>query len=167
MGIFDKLFGGGSKSGSSNQCSNCGAMATVSGGRIRCTNPSCPNFDRGQSSTPSTSGRSKGGSFHPRQPITIRYRNFRNEEKTFTSDASTIHRKQNHLSVQVVPSGERIALSRSRILNLPEVEASFPQRVAPDQPWPNPRERQVLNYHKKHGTTSGLYEQIRAKYPNW
>lgn len=165
MGIFDKLFGGSSKSGSGNQCPNCGAMATVSGGKVRCTNPSCPNYERGQSSTPT--GRSRGGSFTPQRPITIRYRNFRNEEKTFTSDASTIHRKQNHLSVQVVPSGERIALSRSRILNLSEVEASFPQRVSPEQNWPNPRERQVLNYHKKHGTTSALYEQIRAKYPNW
>jgi hypothetical protein len=105
--------------------------------------------------------------FAPQKPIEIRYRNFRNEEKTFTSDATTIERKGNHLSVQVAPKGIRIALSRSRVLNLSEVEASFPQRVAPDQSWPTPRERQVLNYHKKYGTTSPLYEKIRAKYPNW
>ena len=34
-------------------------------------------------------------------------------------------------------------------------------------PWPTPRERQVLAYHKKYGTTSPLYEKIRAKYPDW
>src|SRR5215510_10072910 len=26
---------------------------------------------------------------------------------------------------------------------------------------------QVLSYHKKYGTTSPLYEKLRAKYPNW
>jgi hypothetical protein len=25
----------------------------------------------------------------------------------------------------------------------------------------------VLGYHKKHKTTSPLYEKIRAKYPDW
>ena len=48
-----------------------------------------------------------------------------------------------------------------------EVEARCAQRVAPGQDWPTPRERQVLNYHRKHKTTSPLYERIRAKYPTW
>ena len=25
----------------------------------------------------------------------------------------------------------------------------------------------MLGYHKKHGTSSPLYQKIRAKYPNW
>jgi len=29
------------------------------------------------------------------------------------------------------------------------------------------RERQVRSYHKKYGTTSPLYEKIKAKYPDW
>jgi hypothetical protein len=29
------------------------------------------------------------------------------------------------------------------------------------------REAQVLGYHKKHGTSSPLYQKVRAKYPNW
>jgi hypothetical protein len=41
------------------------------------------------------------------------------------------------------------------------------ERVEPGQNWPTPREHQVLSYHKKHRTTSPLYEKIRAKYPNW
>lgn len=163
MGFFDKLFGKKSE-GSGNQCPACGAMATVAGRDIYCSNPSCANYN--PTRLAAKSSRHSGG-FSPQKPVQIRYRNFRNEEKTFTSDAATIERKRNHLVVQVVPSGERIALSRSRVLNLGEVEASFAQRVAPDQPWPTPRERQVLNYHKKYGTTSPLYEKVRAKYPNW
>lgn len=168
MGIFDKLFGGKSQPDSNpNQCPNCGSMATTSGGRVRCSNPSCPYYDAAQKAGSAQATRKASSGFSPQRPVVIRYRNFRNEEKTFTSDAATIERKRNHLSVQVAPSGERIALSRSRVLNLSDVESAFPQRVAPDQAWPTPRERQVLNYHKKHGSTSPLYEQIRAKYPNW
>lgn len=163
MGFFDKLFGK-KEQGSGNQCPNCGAMATIAGGAVYCSNPSCANFSPTRAAAKSSR---HSGNFSPQKPIEIRYRNFRNEEKTFTSDASTIERKRNHLSIQVAPSGERIALSRSRILNLAQVEASFPQRVEPNQPWPTARERQVLNYHKKYGTTSPLYQKIRAKYPNW
>jgi hypothetical protein len=164
MGFFDKLFGSKAPSGPGNQCPACGSMATVTGGKVFCSNPSCANYSASGKAA-KVSG--KSGRFSPQKPIEIHYRNFRNEEKVFPSDAATIERKRNHLSVQVAPSGERIALSRSRILNLPQIEASFPQRVAPDQSWPTPRERQVLNYHKKHGTTSPLYEKVRAKYPNW
>ena len=81
--------------------------------------------------------------------------------------ADSAHRKKNHVSVKVAPQGRRIALSRDRILNLSEVEAAFPQRVAPGQDWPTPRERQVMTYHKKRRSTSRLYENIRAKSPNW
>jgi len=58
-------------------------------------------------------------------------------------------------------------LARARIQDWREFEDSLSQRVAPGQEWPTPRERQVLAYHKKYGTTSPLYEKIRAKYPDW
>jgi len=97
----------------------------------------------------------------------IRYRNFQGQERNFSADADSIVRKKNHIVARVAPTGKKIALSRERIQNLSEVESAFPQRVAAGQPWPTPRERQVLGYHKKHGTSSPLYEKIRAKYPNW
>ena len=99
--------------------------------------------------------------------FTIHYRDFRGQEKTFSVDAASAYRIKNHISVKVAPKGARIILSRNRILNLTEVESAFPQRVAPGQAWPTPRERQVLNYHLRRGSTSPLYETIRAKYPNW
>ena len=57
--------------------------------------------------------------------------------------------------------------ARERIQNLTEVEGAMLQQVAPAQVWPTPRERQILGYHKKNGTSSPRSEQVRAKYPTW
>jgi hypothetical protein len=114
---------------------------------------------------------SSSGSGQPAPPpagaVTIQYRNFQGQNKTFHADAGSLRRDKNHIIATVAPKGAQITLSRDRIQNLQEVESKIPQRVAPGQSWPTPRERQVLNYHKKNGTTSPLYEKVRAKYPNW
>lgn len=107
------------------------------------------------------------GNFRAVHPVTIRYTNFAGQERTFVAEQGSLVRKRNHLVARVEPAGGNIALSRDRIRNLAEVEALLPQRVAPGQTGPTTRERQVLGYHKKHGTTSPLFEMIRAKYPNW
>ena len=103
----------------------------------------------------------------PAGSVVIQYRNFQGQNKTFYADAGSLRRDKNHIIATVAPKRAQITLSRDRIQNLSEVESKMPQRVATGQNWPTPRERQVLNYHKKHGSTSPLYEQIRAKYPNW
>lgn len=105
--------------------------------------------------------------FSPSTPLTIRYRNFRGEEKTFTADEESLRRRHNHIIARVAPTGENISLSRDRIQNLDEVDGAVPQDVASEPPRPTARERQVLAYHKKYKTTSPLYESIRAKYPDW
>jgi hypothetical protein len=99
--------------------------------------------------------------------VSISYRNFKGEVKTFNADPDSAARKKNHWSVKIQPKGARVVLSRDRIQNLREVEDALPQRVAHGQAWPTTRERQVLGYHKKYKSTSPLYETIRAKYPNW
>jgi len=172
MGLLDflkNLFSGGNKL----QCPVCrtaGAQRTGEG-QIRCTNPSCPNFDaslrgRGTLGPAGTTVRTED-SFKPVRPVIIRYRNFAGQDRTFVAEMDSLVRKGNHLVGRVEPNGEKIALARDRIQNLEEVEAGPTQRVAPGQPLPTPRERQVLGYHKKHGTSSPLFEKIRAKYPNW
>jgi hypothetical protein len=103
----------------------------------------------------------------PAGSVAIQYRNFQGQDKTFYADAGSLRRDKNHIIATVAPKRAQITLSRDRIQNLSEVESKMPRRVAPGQNWPTPRERQVLNYHKKHGTTSPLYEQIRARYPDW
>ena len=169
MGLLDfllSLFSGGNKI----QCPSCGTAGARKGsdGTIRCKNPSCPYFDANM-----LRGRDRPtrlvteGSYQPAHPVTIRYKNFQGVDRTFSAEQESLVRKGNHIVGQVSPTGRKIALSRDRIQNLSEVESAFPQQVAPDQQWPTPRERQVLNYHKKYGSTSPLFEKIRAKYPKW
>ena len=182
MGFLDWLTG-------KIECPRCGTRgAKEINGRIHCTNPTCAYFS-------TTMGKS-GADPEPltfSQPvdvpagsIAIQYRNFRGVGKTFVAEAASARRTRNHISVKIaednrmvwtrnpqtgepmrVPREVRISLSRDRILNLNEVDAAIPQRLAPGQDWPTPRERQVLAYHKYHRSTSPLYESLRAKYPHW
>jgi hypothetical protein len=150
-------------------CSAAGALKS-SDGLINCKNPLCPYFDpTRRRGTPRQAGTTAPirGDFRPEHPISIRYRNFARQDRDFSAELESIVRKNNHLVARVAPTGSKITLSRDRIQNLAEVEAAMPQRVASGQNWPTPRERQILRYHKKHGTTSPRYEQVRAKYPNW
>ena len=154
------------------RCPSCGTRAARkdSDGLIHCRNPICPYFDimqrRGKLRQAGTTVPTRGD-FRPEHPVSIRYRNAAGQDRTFSAERDSIVRKSNHLVARVAPTGERITLSRERIQNLSEVEAAFRQLVASNQQWPSPRERQILGYHKKHGTTSPRYEQVRAKYPNW
>lgn len=181
MGFLDFLTG-------KSQCPKCGTPgAQKEGNQIRCLNPTCEWFDPGllqgmggspdhEVFTPSGAQEvvtrrdattTAGGGSSPGRTLTIRYRNFRGEDLTFPAEAESATQRKNHISVRVVPTGQRVTLARARIQNLRELEEVIPPRVAPGQAWPTPRERQILGYHKKHGTTSPLYEKIRAKYPNW
>jgi hypothetical protein len=170
MGFFDFL------KSAAVRCPLCGAPdARKSGGRVICTNPMCRNSAEqqpasGSSGGPSTAAKTADvprGRWQPQQPLTIRYRNVQDVEQTYAAEADSCRRRRNHISVLVAPTGRRITLRRDRIQNLAEVDAHCAGRVAEGQAEPTRRERQVLAYHKKHGTTSPLYEQIRAKFPNW
>ena len=171
MGLFDfliSLFGGGGI-----QCPSCGAQGArkTDDGLVHCKNPNCPYFDAGLrfggrlqrrlTSVPTS------GNFRPEHPVSIRYTNYVGQGRDFSAERESIVRKNNHLIAQVAPTGRKITLSRERIQNLTEVEGAMPQQVVPGQAWPTPRERQILGYHKKNGTTSPRYEQVRAKYPTW
>ena len=92
--------------------------------------------------------------------IEVQYRNFRDEQKTFVGDWRTLHRRGKHISLQVVPTGIRIALAVDRMQNAAEVEAALNR-------CPMPQDRRVLNFHTRRGTTSPLCEQLRRKYPDW
>ena len=191
MGFFNALKDilGGEK------CPACATPgARKSGSEIRCLNPVCQYFNpsftpsagspqppqqtsqppqgrpsgwgSAPSSAPSATGFPQSGS-GPADSVAIQYRNFQGQNKTFYADARSLHREKNHIRATVAPKSQQISLSRDRIQNLQEVERQMPQRVEAGQEWPNKKERQVLSYHKKHGTTSPLYEKIRAKYPKW
>lgn len=158
-------------------CPRCGAGgAKEEGGRILCPNPTCPYYagtalgsapqGAGSSSTPRSAQAPSGGSSSGRT-VAIRYRNFKGEEKEFLADADSARRMAKRVSVSVAPKGVRISLAYDRISNWSQLDGVLSHRVEPGQAPPSQRERQVLAYHKKYKTTSPLYEQIRAKYPNW
>lgn len=164
------------------KCPICGTPgARIEGSQVHCPNPFCSNFDasmkQSQPGTPpqpsqpgpmqgQPSGWHSGGSAGP--TVAIQYKNFEGQTKTFTAEVASLYRKSDHIMARVAPKSQLISLSRKRIQNLEEVESRLPlKRVAPGQEWPTPKERQVMGYHKKNGTTSPLYEKIRAKYPNW
>jgi hypothetical protein len=172
MGLLDalmSLFFRGEKI----ECPHCGTADArkTSDQIIHCKNMSCPNFDSGLASGGRLRRRYTAvptrGDFVPEHPVSIRYVNFVGQDRDFSTERDSLLRKKNHIVAQVAPTGRKITLSRDRIKNLGEVEFHMPQRVEPGQNWPTGRERQILNYHKNHGTTSPRYEQVRAKYPNW
>ncbi len=163
MGFLNWLFG--------KACPRCGTKgAKESGGRILCPNPTCAYYDAslgGGTGAAKFAPSSSVGSFASLSGLVVRYRTARGEEKTFDADISSGVWHKNHLSVKVAPKGIRLTLSRDRILNLSEIESAFPARVSPGQQWPSRVERQILNFHKKRGSTSPRYDALRAKYPNW
>jgi hypothetical protein len=94
--------------------------------------------------------------------LQIRYKNYAAEDKTFSADPRSIARKRAHVSVRVAPTGKRIALDRSRILNGDAVD-----QAVQANPRPTSKEERILKYHRSHGTTSPACEDLRKKYPNW
>ena len=71
---------------------------------------------------------------HPAEPfdpagarrIEIRYRNWRDRDRTFIGDRTTLRRRRQHVTVRVEPTGGRIALRVDRIANRAEVEGAIP-----------------------------------------
>lgn len=167
MGLFDLFW-------KTVKCPFCGAAgAKQRASHVRCPNSLCPHFDRTLLEGGAVLRAAQAGSGSPLtlstagDQVAVRYLNFRGKQQTFVADRNSIVRKRNHLSLRLAPKGRRVALSRDRIQNLVDVEQYASQKIAPTQDWPSPRERQVLNYHKKHKTTSPLYESVRRKYPDW
>jgi len=168
MGLFDFLRGLFSR-GERVDCPNCGAADArkTRDGTVRCKNPKCTYFDASLMLGRRIAPVPTEGDFRPEHPVPIRYVNFVGQSRDFSAERDSLVRKRNHIVAQVAPTGRKIALSRDRIQNLGEIEAYLPHKLEAGQNWPSGRERQILTYHKKHGTTSPQYEQVRAKYPNW
>ena len=168
MGLLDflmSLFSGEEKI----DCPNCGTAGArkARDGTLRCKNPQCTYFDASLMLGRRIAPVPKEGNFQAAHPVSIRYVNFVGQSRDFAAERDSLVRKRNHIVAQVAPTGRKITLSRDRIQNLSEVETYLPHKLEPGQQWPSGRDRQILNYHKKHGTTSPRYEQVRAKYPKW
>ena len=104
-------------------------------GKISCVNQRCKYFDEqywmevknNPQPVKETVYKPLEGDFNPGEnSISIRYRNFRGDERVFTGDRITIKRKGNHINVVVAPKGKVISLSRDFIQNLSEIEQYLP-----------------------------------------
>lgn len=102
------------------------------------------------------------GDFDPGpRPVEIHYLNHRGQTRTFTGERASLRPARQHLTVRIVPIGRRVTFARKRILNLPEVEAALNENPIWNLP---PRERRIVLYHSRRGSTSPLYESIRRKH---
>ena len=153
-------------------CPRCGTPGARQGlfGGVSCPNRGCDNYSPRQmherlemplATPPRDLSPVPAGDFDAGvHRIAVRYRNHRDEHKTFGGDRRTLRRRGRHISLNVEPTGRRIALAANRIQNLDEVESALGRL-------PTPREAQVLVYHTRRGTTSERYEALRQKYPDW
>jgi len=142
------------------ECPECGhPAARKQGGQVRCPNSSCSHFD----GEVAAQWQGKFGS----DDIEVRYLNWQGKRRIFIADKKSIAAKRQHLSMIVRPGNVRIALKRAQIENLREVEPLAARAVPASEPYPSRVERQILGFHKRHGSTSLRYEALRQKYPNW
>lgn len=141
---------------------------------VRCANMACPHFyretmqqvqvqqlrlqprSRSSRAAARASAQPAFGTSAIKDNVTIQYKNFRGEDKSFVGDAATARRRGNHISLCVQPTGKRIALNRDRITNLDQVERMIPLPV----------ERHIISYHRLRQSSSPRYEEILRKYPH-
>ena len=108
-------------------CRQKGAKQTL--GLIKCPNPHCAKYDSrlippsGVIVSQRREIKSVSGNFDPGpNTITIRYRNYLGEDRTYEADRKTLETKGEHITARVVPTGERIAFNKRFIANLKEIE---------------------------------------------
>jgi hypothetical protein len=132
-------------------CPSCGSewAELASYTDVRCLSDTCKYYDAGYA----TAGF--------KNPVRIGYTNYKGERKTFTGDGDGMRIHGAHLSVPVAPTGQRITLALDRIADRQAVEQIAAEIASKT---PNAREKHVLRYHEKHGTTSRLHDSIQAKY---
>ncbi|MFC1746085.1 hypothetical protein ACFL35_18985 [Candidatus Riflebacteria bacterium] len=94
--------------------------------------------------------------------LEIKYKNFQEEKKTFIGDRRTVRDLGNFISICIVPTGYRCTFKKARISNSFDIKS-----VLQNYPTPKGRDKQVLSYHLKRGTTSPLFEKIRRQFPDW
>ena len=97
-------------------------------------------------------------------PIQIEYTNYQGLHRTFAANRKSLNLKGAHVSVEVEPTGMRIALKRDKITNGDVVVAPLTEAM---ENGPDHNEARTLRFHQKRGTTSPLYESLVQKYPDF
>lgn len=157
-------------------CPSCRAWGAriAPWGTVKCRRRSCASFDAGTEERPlpprdDAPAKPLSGDFTPGdKALTLRYVNFRGEEKSYTVDRGTIREKGEHLTARAAPTGRRLAFSKKWLKNHAEAQELAKKTAESDALWSrlSPVERQIVGYHRKRKSTSARYEEILAKYPD-
>ena len=170
MGLFDFL-------GKERECPVCGRPnAWESRGKVKCWNINCPNYDAEYSkkhapveegaTTYAKGGTGRTGKFDPGENrVEVLYRNAKGEDRSYDGDVRSLREKGAHITMRMVPTGQRVAFETKRVKNLEDLK-SHPASGFGD-PKPTAAESRVLRFHMRKGSTSALYESLRQKYPNY
>ena len=155
-----------------NICAECREPGAERGGmgKVLCRNGSCKNFDSRllekpflRPASPAAYLAEHSGSFDPGpNTVIVLYRNFRGEDVEFQGDRTTVRSGKRRVSLRISPTGKKVSLAKKFVRNLSELEScakTYPEECL------LPVERQVLGYHRKHGTTSPRYEEVLRKHP--
>jgi hypothetical protein len=168
MSLFD-MFG---KECGCPGCRQRGAKKFM--GKVKCRNANCVNYDRdfaqknpmpmGGAQSPAPLPRFSGDFDPGSNKLEIRYRNFRGDEQTYVGDRRTLRRRGQHISLRLAPTGRRASFALKWIVSPSGLDETAQKT---ETEGPNARESRVLDYHRKKGTTSPLYETLRKKYPQF
>ncbi|HTQ60961.1 MAG TPA: hypothetical protein VMI32_12090 [Candidatus Solibacter sp.] len=156
------------------KCPKCGTWgAKKSLWKVKCVNPACAKYDSeyGEGYRQSRiSGKTaieifpqlKGNAEPNDYTLQIRYHNFQGNEIIYSADPRTAYRQNQFVVVRLAPTGKRVSFRLDRIQNRSDVES-----VLSDSPQPDGKERRILHYHSRRGTSSPAFEKLREKYPNY
>ena len=110
-------------------CRTKGAKKVMMGG-VKCPNPQCKNYDsqlvvpNEVLLKPGVPAKSLSGSFDPGSDgISVEYRNFQGENKTFYGDRRTLRASKDYFSLSIVPTGKRVTFNKKFARNLSEIES--------------------------------------------
>ena len=108
-------------------CRQKGAKKSL--GAIKCRNVSCAKYDSQYaqsvlpSGAPSRGVQSFSGNFNPGlNSLTLEYRNYLGDDKSFDIDKTTLIGKAAYVSARIAPTGKRVSFNKKFIKNLSEVE---------------------------------------------
>lgn len=155
-------------------CPECGTWgAKKSFFKVKCVNPGCAKYDSERAAEFQQNrivGKNasevfthlKGKADPNDYTLRIQYRNFRGDEINYAAHPGMAYRTGEFVVARLAPTGRRVTFKMERIVNRGEVESALGEN-----PQPSGRDRRILHYHLRRGTTSKLFEELRRKYPNY
>ncbi len=156
------------------KCPECGTWGAKKFlWKVKCPNPACAKYNSEYAEAfrqSRVSGKSaaemfphlKGKADPNDYLLRIRYQNFRGNEVEYSADPRTAYQRNEYVVVRLAPTGQRASFKLDKIQNRGDIDS-----ILSENPQPTGKERRVLHYHLRRGTSSPAFEKLRQKYPNY